>query len=157
MMSRTDEIRRLRDEIVSLRDEIRQLRCTIEQERVPMTPHSYPIYPWWPGPYYQPAWWLWWGTGKAICEASDEINGGGTVTYGSMDAQRYSAHLDFPGFCRDYFAGAQERTGTWASDEMLAGVYAHPEVTMPPTHIHSGRAAREAAEGAVAALERLNS
>lgn len=171
-----------RYEIVSLRDEIRQLRRTIEQERGAMVPYHYPIYPWWLGPYYAPAWWIWWGTAPVIYEASDEITGGTTVTYGSMDAQRHSAQLDFPGFCCDYLAAVQERTGTWASDEMLAGTYAgmpievnpalpdgvirigtatpehdnrHWMTGITPEHADLASAARQTPEDAAARLKRL--
>jgi len=124
-MSRTTEIRHLRDEIVSLRDEIRQLRRTIEHERVPMMPYPYPIYPWWPRPYYPPAWWIWWDTGMGTYEASDEINGGATVTYASEEARRHAAQRDFPGFSRDWLTAPQGQFDTWASAEMLADAYAH--------------------------------
>lgn len=179
-MSTELEIRQLRDEIVSLRDEIRQLRRTIEHGHVPIVPYPYPTWPWWPGPYYPPAWWIWWSTGPATCEASYEINDGGSVTYGSMEAQRHSAQLDFPGFCRDYLAAVEERPGTWGTSAALADAYAHAHGGMGPgripdpdtgelmpvwhqlpkigiTHEHAdlASAARQTPEDAAAKLKRL--
>lgn len=73
-------------------------------------------------------------------------------SHGSEKARRHAAQLDFPGFCSAWLAAAQGRTGAWATDEMLAGVYGRTAIEIPQ-HVHRGSAARVAAMGAVAALE----